>query len=75
MAKTKTPSSDRASEQADLKTWKAQATAMLERQGTWIGVMRERDWRQLFIKGKTPEQAVEWAQVLYNNMHALRLPP
>jgi hypothetical protein len=29
---------------------------------------RERDWRQLFIKGKTPEQAVQQAEVTYYNM-------
>jgi hypothetical protein len=40
---------------------------LLERQGILSDVLRERQWRQLFIRGVTPEQAVERAQVYYNN--------
>jgi hypothetical protein len=46
---------------------RARATARLERQGILSGVMRERQWRQLFMTGMTPEQAVERAQLHYNN--------
>jgi hypothetical protein len=56
MAKTKAPS-DRASEQADYKTWKAQAAAMLERQGVKPGIIPERLWRKLYIRGMTPQKA------------------
>jgi hypothetical protein len=67
-AKASRPSrADRAAGQTDYKTWKARAAALLERQGISLGVMRERDWRQLFITGVTPEQAVERTQVHYNN--------
>jgi hypothetical protein len=47
--------------------WRAHAAALLERRGILSGVMRERRWRQLLITGVTPEQAVEQAQVHYNN--------
>jgi hypothetical protein len=47
--------------------WRARAAALLVRQGILSGVMRERQWRQLFTTGATPEDAVERAQVHYNN--------
>jgi hypothetical protein len=47
--------------------WKARCAALLERQGILSGVMRERQWRQLFIRGATPENAADRAQVHYNN--------
>jgi hypothetical protein len=47
--------------------WRARVAALLERQGILSGVMRERQWRQLFMTGMTPEQAVERAQLHYNN--------
>ncbi|HMF12226.1 MAG TPA: hypothetical protein VKE94_07965 [Gemmataceae bacterium] len=31
--------------------------ALLERNGIWPGVMREKQWRDLFIAGVTPEAA------------------
>jgi hypothetical protein len=43
----------------------ARATALLERQAA--GVMRERDWRQSFIRGKAPEDAARRAETLYWN--------
>jgi hypothetical protein len=49
------------------KTWKDRAVALLECQSIWTGIMRERDWRQCFIRGETPEEAAEWARVLYHN--------
>jgi hypothetical protein len=39
--------------------WKGRAAALLERQAA--GVMRERDWRQLYIRGKAPEDAASSA--------------
>jgi hypothetical protein len=47
--------------------WKTHAAALLERQGIPAGVARERDLRQMFITGATPEQAVEQGQVAYRN--------
>jgi hypothetical protein len=54
-------------EQMDYRAWKARCAALLERQGILSGVMRERQLRQLFTTGVTAEQAVERAQVHYNN--------
>jgi hypothetical protein len=31
--------------------WKARAAALLERQGLSAGIMREKGWRQLYIRG------------------------
>jgi hypothetical protein len=66
MAKTKALS-DRATAPPDYRAWKTHATALLERQSIWTGIMRERDWRQCFIRGETPEETAEWARVLYHN--------
>jgi hypothetical protein len=48
------------SESADFGRWKSRAAAMLERQRLSRGVMRERDWRRMYIGGATPEQAAEY---------------
>jgi hypothetical protein len=48
--------------------WRAHAAGQLERLGISPGVMRERDWRQLFIRGKTPEDAARQAETYYWNM-------
>jgi hypothetical protein len=56
------------SEAADFRRWKVRAAAMLKRHGIPSGPWaRERDLRQLYIRGATPEKAVEQVQVLYNN--------
>jgi hypothetical protein len=55
------------SESADYRRWKSRAAALLERQRFSRGVMRERDWRHLFIRGATPEDAARQAEVLYYN--------
>jgi hypothetical protein len=55
------------SEPADYRQWKSHAAALLERQGIFSDVLRERQWRQLFTRGVTPERAVERAQAHYNN--------
>jgi hypothetical protein len=38
---------------------------LLERLGISAGVMREREWRQLYIRGKTPEDAARQAETAY----------
>jgi hypothetical protein len=48
--------------------WKARAAAGLKRQGISAGVMREREWRRLFIRGKAPEDAARQVETLYYNM-------
>jgi hypothetical protein len=52
------------SEPADYRRWKAHAAALLLRlgipEGPWS---RERDLRQLYIRGATPEQAAEQVQL------------
>jgi hypothetical protein len=55
------------SEPADYRRWKSHAAALLERQGILPGVMRERDWRQLYIRGKTAEDAAREAEAAYYN--------
>jgi hypothetical protein len=47
--------------------WRARAAARLERQSLLPGVMRERDWRRLYKRGVTPEDAADRAQVDYYN--------
>jgi hypothetical protein len=51
------------SEPADYRRWKFRAAALLERQGLCL----ERDWRHLYIRGVTPEEAAEQVQVIYWN--------
>jgi hypothetical protein len=46
------------------RRWKARAAALLERQGLSLGVMLERDWRQMYMRGVTPEDAADRAQAL-----------
>jgi hypothetical protein len=55
------------SEPADYRRWKSRSAALLERQGLPLGVMREREWRQLYIRGKTPEDAAREAEMNYWN--------
>jgi len=52
------------SELADYRRWKCRAAALLQRQGLSLGVMLERDWRQMYIRGVTPEDAADRAQAL-----------
>jgi hypothetical protein len=51
----------------DYRAWKARCAALLERQSLLPGVMRERDWRRLYLRGVTPEDAPVRAQVAYYN--------
>jgi hypothetical protein len=53
------------SEPADYRRWKTHAAALLERRGISLGVMLESDWRQLYIRGVTPEDAADQAYAHY----------
>jgi hypothetical protein len=55
--------------QADYRSWRARAAALLERQGLSPGVMREREWSNLYIRGKTPEEAMRQAETAYWSSH------
>jgi hypothetical protein len=55
------------SEPADYSRWKSRAAALLERQRISAAVMRERDWRQLYIRGGSPKDAAPQAETLYWN--------
>jgi esterase/lipase superfamily enzyme len=46
------------------------ASALAHSRGPW---WRERDLRQLYIRGASPEQAVEHVQVLYWNSRSIEL--
>jgi hypothetical protein len=49
------------------RRWKSRAAALLERQGLSPGIMRERDWRQLYIQGAPPEDAASQAETYHWN--------
>jgi hypothetical protein len=66
-AKSSTPHQSQKLERADYRNWKSRAAALLERQGLSPGIMRERDWRQVYIRGKTPEDAAQQAETYYLN--------
>jgi hypothetical protein len=63
--------SPRKAEQTDYRAWKAHAAALLERQGISAGVMCEKEWRKLFIKGARPEDAARHAEMVHNNTRPL----
>jgi hypothetical protein len=52
---------------ASYRRWRSRAAALLERQRISAAVMRERDWRQLYIRGKSPEDAARQAETAYWN--------
>jgi hypothetical protein len=53
---TKRPPAEPASME-DYRAWKSRCGALLERQGISAGVMREKEWRKLFIQGTHPAKA------------------
>jgi hypothetical protein len=56
------------SEPADYRWWRRHAEALIVRLGVPAGPWsRERDLRQLYISGATPEDAVRQADTLYWN--------
>ena len=48
--------------------WRKHVAALLERQGISSTVMRERAWRNLFIRNATPEEAAYRAAIEAHNM-------
>jgi hypothetical protein len=59
--------SRRPATQADYRSWRPHATALLERQGLSLGIMRERDLRRLYTRGKSPEDAGREVEAVYWN--------
>jgi hypothetical protein len=51
----------------DYRTWKAHCAALLERQSLLPSVMRELDWRRLYMRGVPAEDAADRAQIAYYN--------
>jgi hypothetical protein len=69
---TKRSAKDRAAEQADFKAWLADAVAALQRDHNMNpAIIPQRTWRNLYIQGKTPQQAADRAAVsAYNRRSA-----
>jgi hypothetical protein len=55
------------SEPSGFTEWRARCAALLEGQGISAGVMREKEWRKLFIQGSLPADAVRHAGMFYHN--------
>jgi hypothetical protein len=78
--KTKAPRpsrADRAAEQADFKTWLADALANLQRDHNINpSIIPIRVWRHLYIQGRSPQEAADQAAVSAHNVrpasHRLR---
>jgi hypothetical protein len=59
---------------ADFATWQARSMAILRDKHEITGtLMRHREWRNLFIRGTTPEDAAEHAQRLHHNTSRERI--
>jgi hypothetical protein len=68
MARKAKPLTDQAVEQADYRTWKRRAAALLEGQGISASAIPEKTWRVLYVNRQaTPEKAAEEARVHYEN--------
>jgi hypothetical protein len=69
---TKRSAKDRTTEQADFKAWLADAVAALQRDHNMNpAIIPQRTWRNLYIQGKTPQQAADRAAVsAYNRRSA-----
>jgi hypothetical protein len=69
---TKRSANDRATEEADFKAWLADAVAALQRDHNMNpAIIPQRTWRNLYIQGKTPQQAADRAAVsAYNRRSA-----
>jgi len=62
---------DRAGEQADFKTWLAEAVANLQREHNINpSVIPIRVWRHLYIQGRTPHDAADKAAVSAHNVRS-----
>jgi hypothetical protein len=61
---TKRSAKDRATEQADFKTWLAAAVAELQRKhNVNPAIIPVRIWRHLYIQGRAPQEAAAQAAV------------
>jgi dihydropteroate synthase len=59
---------DRAAEQANYTAWKILAGAdLLQRHDVKPGIIPERLWRKLYIRGMTPQKAADQAAVSASN--------
>jgi hypothetical protein len=69
---SKRSAKDRAAEQADFKTWLADAVAELQRQHNINpAIIPQRMWRHLYIQGRSPQKAADQAAVsAYNTQSA-----
>jgi hypothetical protein len=64
MPRKKPPPTKRAAEQADFKSWLADAVAALQREhNVNPGIIPVRVWRRLFIQGRSPQKAADQAAV------------
>jgi hypothetical protein len=67
MPRKKPPPTERAAEQADFKSWLADAVAALQREhNVNPGIIPVRVWRHLFIQGRSPQKAADQAAVSAN---------
>jgi hypothetical protein len=66
------PRADRAAEQADFKTWLADAVAQLQREHNINpSIIPIRVWRHLYIQGRSPKDGANQAAVsAYNKQSA-----
>jgi hypothetical protein len=69
---TKAPQSraDRAAKEVEYRAWKVRALADLaNRHDVKAGIIPERLWRRLYIQGRSPHDAADWAAVsAYNTL-------
>jgi transposase-like protein len=74
--KTKTPRpsrADRAAEQADFKTWLADAVAELQREHNINpSIIPIRVWRHLYIQGRSPQDGAAQAAMSASNTQSAR---
>jgi hypothetical protein len=62
---------DRAAEQADYKTWLADAVAELQpRHNVNPAIIPARVWRHLYIQGRNPQKAADQAAVSAHNVRS-----
>jgi hypothetical protein len=62
---------DRAAEQADYKTWLANAVAALQREHNINpSTIPMRVWRHLYIQGRTPQKAADQAAASAHNVRS-----
>jgi hypothetical protein len=61
---TKQRTAKQTAKQADYKAWKwAAAVELVQRHNVRAGIIPERVWRQLYLKGRSPQDAADAAAV------------